>query len=284
MLQCVFKCFIYPIHSLNLDLHNNAGESALWLALKQLDPAYLMCDDISQYDNTFAAKLIASGANTDILDPRTGNSLLHRAAQESNEAAAVFLVQHRTQPNPKNAQGEAPIHVAAKNGLHQLVEVLLQHGADPNIQTALKPKPASPVPSAAAATPLAPVPAPSRQRREMESPAQPNTALWSVSQSRPPPSHLPPGPALLEPQSPSPLTPPQQLAGGGMMDFDLTSSALSPTALGALSALSATSQALSSYGVGGAQWGGQTKASERSLMSGSEYRRGRGDGGKTKGV
>jgi len=218
---------MYPILSLNLDLHNNAGESALWLALKQLDPAYLTCDDISRYDNTFAAKLIARGANTDILDPRTGSSLLHRAAQESSEAAAVFLVQHRAQPNPKNAQGEAPIHIAAKNGLHQLVEILLQHGADPNIQTALKPKPATPVPSAAAATPLSLVPVPSRQQKRMESPAQPNTAPWSMSQSRPSLSHLPPGPAPLEVQPPSPLTPPQPSAGGGMMDFDLSSSALS---------------------------------------------------------
>ena len=272
---------MYPILSLNLDLHNNAGESALWLALKQLDPAYLTCDDISQYDNTFAAKLIARGANTDILDPRTGSSLLHRAAQESSEAAAVFLVQHRAQPNPKNAQGEAPIHIAAKNGLHQLVEVLLQHGADPNVQTALKPKPATPVPSAAAATPLSLVPAPARQQKRMESPAQPNTAPWSISQSRPSLSHLPPGPTPSELQPPSPLTPPQQSAGGGMMDFDLPSSALSPTALGALSALSATSQALSNYGVGRAQWGIQT-GSERSFASGSEYRRGQGDGGKTR--
>ena len=216
----------------------------------KLDPAYLTTDDISKYDTSFPARLITRGANCDTLDPRTGNSLLHRAAIESKEAAAVFLVHHRAQLNPKNGQGEAPVHIAAKNGLHRLVEVLLQHGADPNQQTALKPHPASPVPSAAAATPLASVPDYSPKREE-----SPFRAI--------PPSSLPPPPSSSRSSSrtashtPSPLPTSSHHhmtlgsgvssgGGGDMMGFDLTSSAMSSSAaLGALSALSATSQALS---------------------------------------
>ena len=59
-------------------------------------------------------------------------------ASESNEAAAVFLVHHGAATNNTNRLGETPIHVAASRGLHRLVSVLLQHGGDPNVQTAPK--------------------------------------------------------------------------------------------------------------------------------------------------
>ena len=137
---------------LNLDLRNGNGETALWLSLKQLDSTYLTCQDTSEYEYTFASRLVKRGANADAVNTRTGNSLLHQAALESNEAAAVFLVQHGALPNHKNSQGETPIHIAAKNGLSKLVEVLLQYGADPNLQTALKPKSVRPSPIAVQAT------------------------------------------------------------------------------------------------------------------------------------
>ncbi|CAI8027099.1 Rabankyrin-5 [Geodia barretti] len=237
--------------SLDLDLCNNAGDSALWLALSKLDSAYFTSDDITQYNNSFPAKLITRGANPDALDSRTGNILLHRAALESNEAAAIFLVHRGAQLNPKNGEGEAPIHIAARNGLHSLVEVLLQHGADPNQQTSLRapPSPVSPVPSAAAAaTPLAAVPEPFRKRSESPRSLPPSSLPHPPhsSSSSHPSSNTTPSPH-------SPFSSSQQPAfgvgggvGGGMMDFDLTSSsAMSSAALGALSALSATSQALS---------------------------------------
>ena len=164
------------------------------MSLKQLDPAYLTCEDISQFDYTFAARLIKRGANPDAIDTRSGNSLLHNAAFESNEAAAVFLVHHGAVPNLKNVLGEAPIHIAAKHGLHRLVEVLLQYGADPNLQTALKPKPPTPAP--------------------MTSPV------------------------------------PHSMAAS-MRAEDITPDVMSPTTLGALSALSATSQLTSVYSFDG---------------------------------
>lgn len=135
---CILSC------SLNLELRNNNAETALWLALKQLDSSYLSSENVSEYDNTFAARLIKRGANVDSVDTRTGNSILHQAALDSKEAAAVFLVHHGALPNHKNTSGETPIHIAAKNGLQQLVGVLLQNGADPNLQTALKPRPNAP--------------------------------------------------------------------------------------------------------------------------------------------
>ena len=194
--------------SLNLDLRNSSGETALWLALKQLDPSYLNCEDMSEYEHTFAAKLIKRGANPDAMDTRTGNCLLHQAALDSNEAAAVFLVHHSAMPNHRNVNGESPMHIAAMNGLHKLVEVLLQYGADPNIQTALKPKPFRPAPIA-----------------------------------------VPTSQVKFE---------------------DFSSSILSPSTLGALSALSVTSQATSGYSIEPSKGAGISRPSGESLSGHSE--------------
>ncbi len=129
------------MYRLNLELRNNSSETALWLALLDLDTGYLHSTDLSEHDHTFAARLILRGANIDAVDTRSGNSALHSAILESKEAAAVFLVHKGALPNNKNSKGEAPIHLAAMNGLETLVGVLLECGADPNQQTALKPRP-----------------------------------------------------------------------------------------------------------------------------------------------
>ena len=110
----------------------------------QLDSDYLSSEDITEYEHTLASRLIKRGANPDAIESRSGNSILHKAALQSNEAAAVFLVHHGAVPNGKNNEGEAPIHIASRNGLDRLVMVVLQHGADPNLQTAIKPKHAPP--------------------------------------------------------------------------------------------------------------------------------------------
>lgn len=158
---------------LNLELRNNDADTALWLALKKLDNGYLKSGDPTEYDHTFAARLIQRGANIDAMDSRTGNSTLHQAILESKEAAAVFLVHKGALPNSKNLKGEAPIHLAAMNGLHMLVGVLLENGADPNQQTALKPRPPKPV-----LTPSVKTPPTSRQSsKDLMSP----TALEALS-------------------------------------------------------------------------------------------------------
>ena len=175
----------------------------------QLDADYLSSEDITDYEHTFATRLIKRGANPDSIESRTGNSLLHKAALQSNEAAAVFLVHHGAVPNGKNNEGEAPIHIGARNGLDQLVKVLLQHGADPNLQTAIKPKQA------------------------------------------PPPLSLPPADAGSESNvsAASSMTRLDEYGGGGAASgVQMGGGMVSPTTLGALSALSSvTSQVSHTY-------------------------------------
>ena len=122
------------MYSINLELRNNVGNTALWLALSQLNSTRGESDK-------FAAKLIERGSNPDAVDTRTGNALLHLASLERNERAAIFLVCHGAKVNHVNHHGEAPIHIASSKGLHNLIQVLLQYGADPNLQTNLKPSP-----------------------------------------------------------------------------------------------------------------------------------------------
>ena len=55
-----------------------------------------------------------------------------------NEAAAIFLVNQKSNVNSTNRLGESPLHLAAYKGFDSLVENLLNHGADPNVQTVFK--------------------------------------------------------------------------------------------------------------------------------------------------
>lgn len=211
---------------LNLDLRNNAGASALWLALQQLDSSYLSSDDPSDSDLSFSARLIKRGSNVDAVDTRTGNSLLHRAALEGMEAAAIFLVHHGAITNHKNRQEETPIHIAAKKGLHRLVEVLLRNGADPNLQTALKPKPNPVIPpplSLPGAGPAGAGPAVAAVvGGGAEVGVEPKEPVGGVNSRAPPPYSSDPG----------------VVEGGDVMGAGI----LSPSTLGALNALNFTSQ------------------------------------------
>ena len=113
------------MYRLNLDLRNQNGDTALWLALSKLDHTYLATlEDQQDDDQLIASRLVARGSNVDAVDSKTSNSLLHQAAISSNEAAAIFLVHHSAAVNHCNQQGEAPIHIAATNGLDRLVKVL----------------------------------------------------------------------------------------------------------------------------------------------------------------
>ncbi|XP_030078126.1 rabankyrin-5 isoform X1 [Microcaecilia unicolor] len=137
---------------LDLELKDHEGSTALWLAVQYItvssDQSVNPFDDLpvvngtSFEENSFAARLIKRGSNTDAPDTVTGNCLLQRAAEAENEAAALFLATHGAKVNHKNKWGETPLHTACRHGLSNLTAELLQQGANPNIQT-LEPLPSS---------------------------------------------------------------------------------------------------------------------------------------------
>ncbi|XP_033101064.1 rabankyrin-5-like isoform X2 [Anneissia japonica] len=111
---------------LNLDLRNVQGETPLWLALDTSD---------DYGEDSFAGKLITRGCSPDAVNPSTGSTLLHLAAQAKNEAACLFLATHGASSSIANNQGEVPLHIASKQGLSNLAALLLKKGANPNAQT-----------------------------------------------------------------------------------------------------------------------------------------------------
>ncbi|XP_059511180.1 rabankyrin-5 [Stegostoma tigrinum] len=128
----------------DLELKDHEGSTALWLALQDItvdsDQSVNPFDDVpvvngtSFDENSFAAKLIKRGSNPDAPDAK-GNCLMQRASETGNEAAALFLVAHGAKVNHTNHLGETPLHTACRRGLANLTVELLQHGANPNIQT-----------------------------------------------------------------------------------------------------------------------------------------------------
>ncbi|XP_058020334.1 rabankyrin-5 isoform X2 [Ahaetulla prasina] len=130
---------------LDLELKDHEGSTALWLAVQYItmssDPSVNPFEDVpvqngnSFDENSFAARLIQRGSNTDAPDTVTGSCLLQRAAGAENEAAALFLATHGATVNHRNKWGETPLHTACQHGLANLTAELLQQGANPNIQT-----------------------------------------------------------------------------------------------------------------------------------------------------
>ena len=67
-------------------------------------------------------------------EPNKGKvSLLHKAAHSGHMEVVQLLLDKGAQPNEIN-EYTTPLHLAAIGGHKELVQLLLQRGADPNIQ------------------------------------------------------------------------------------------------------------------------------------------------------
>lgn len=121
----VFRALIEHSRT-SLEIRNSDGATALALALK--------CSKGKEPD-TFATVLVEKGASVDATNPMTGDTLLHFCCKERNEAAGIFLTSHGAKVNSCNNRGETALHLAAFNGLANLVLELLKHGANCNLMT-----------------------------------------------------------------------------------------------------------------------------------------------------
>ncbi|KAI8782408.1 rabankyrin-5 isoform X2 [Biomphalaria glabrata] len=122
-------------HKINTEIKNSDGHTVLWLALHKQAETAADVKSMLYGEDSLAAKLIRAGASPDAVEPESGNTLLHLAAQHGYEAAGIFLTDHRANVNQPNFKGETPLHIACEEGLTELARKLLEHGSNPNAQT-----------------------------------------------------------------------------------------------------------------------------------------------------
>lgn len=113
----------------NLNIKNKLEQTVLWLSLLQSEET----NDFEQTDS-FPNLLISKGSEINITDS-IGDSLLHLCARKNLENAAIFLVNRQAKINLLNDDSETVLHIACENDLKKLVEILLEKGADPNVQS-----------------------------------------------------------------------------------------------------------------------------------------------------
>ncbi|MBR0423416.1 MAG: ankyrin repeat domain-containing protein, partial [Clostridia bacterium] len=66
--------------------------------------------------------------------PPYGQTPLHYAVDNRRWEIIDLLLQHNANPNIQNNDNKTPLHIATEYADQKMVELLLQHGADPNIQ------------------------------------------------------------------------------------------------------------------------------------------------------
>ncbi|CAG0894443.1 unnamed protein product [Cyprideis torosa] len=74
--------------------------------------------------------LLKHGANPNIAEDEFNTCPLHRV---KSSATAELLIQYKADVNAKDAKGRAPLHYATDADSQSVLEVLLKHGANPNI-------------------------------------------------------------------------------------------------------------------------------------------------------
>lgn len=117
------------------DIHRNdySGATALhYAALKGHQNALLL--------------LLHSGANVNAVDSEK-NTPLHFSSNNGHDAcvkAILYFAEHQTDSinvNCSNIAGDTPLHHATKWGYKTIVQILLEYGADPNIENKLRKTP-----------------------------------------------------------------------------------------------------------------------------------------------
>lgn len=83
-------------------------------------------------DDTHAVMdLVSRGMDVNSVDP-AGNTLLHVAARNGNNALVEALLKQKANPNARNRVGDTPLALAAYNGKQTAIDSLLAAGAQIN--------------------------------------------------------------------------------------------------------------------------------------------------------
>ncbi|HWV17882.1 MAG TPA: ankyrin repeat domain-containing protein [Rhodocyclaceae bacterium] len=82
-------------------------------------------------DTNAVMDLVNRGMDVNSVDPG-GNTLLHVAARNGNDALIAALIKQKANPNARNRVGDTPLALAAYNGKKAALDALLTAGAQIN--------------------------------------------------------------------------------------------------------------------------------------------------------
>ncbi|MGF1705474.1 ankyrin repeat domain-containing protein [Enterovibrio baiacu] len=86
---------------------------------------------IKEKDDSLSLRLIENGLDVNYQNS-CGASMLHIATIMGNEPLVTLLLSKAANPNVSNWQGESPVYMAAQWGEDDILDKLLQAGADSN--------------------------------------------------------------------------------------------------------------------------------------------------------
>lgn len=87
-------------------------------------------ENINNFD--LVNKFIQSGCNINVSDNESGITPIHSAVINNNYKIAKLLLEHGADPNIDNGNCDFPIHSAVSDSNYDMIELLLKHGADIN--------------------------------------------------------------------------------------------------------------------------------------------------------
>jgi ankyrin repeat protein len=85
---------------------------------------------VMQGDVAMVGLLLGNGADFDIEDPKTGMTPLLNAARDGRHEIVEMLVRFGADINTKNRDGDTPLHLSAARGHRTAIEVLLKYRPD----------------------------------------------------------------------------------------------------------------------------------------------------------
>ena len=80
-----------------------------------------------QGDDSLVRELLAAGADPDEFKDNSGNTALHEAASQGNNSTVTILIDHGADLNLQNQAGETALQRAAKKEKNEVTQLMLTH-------------------------------------------------------------------------------------------------------------------------------------------------------------